>query len=96
MKATREAGFAVNNYLFGMGGALLQKVNRDTQRCAFKCSAMKRNGVWHDVVKSPLDKSKASKAGRFDAPEYGLELVFENGEILKEYTFEEVRNNAAI
>ena len=24
--------------VFGSGGALLQKVDRDTQKCAFKCS----------------------------------------------------------
>ena len=58
-------GWSVDNIAcFGMGGALLQKVNRDTQRFAFKSSAQKRNGVWYDVFKEPRDKSKASKKGR--------------------------------
>jgi len=48
---------------FGMGGGLLQKVDRDTQRFAFKCSAQKRNGMWYDIYKDPVDKSKASKRG---------------------------------
>lgn len=48
---------------FGMGGGLLQKVNRDTQRFAFKCSAQERDGKWYDIWKDPLDKSKASKRG---------------------------------
>lgn len=48
---------------FGMGGGLLQRVHRDTQRFAFKCSAQKRNNVWHDIYKDPLDKSKTSKRG---------------------------------
>jgi nicotinamide phosphoribosyltransferase len=33
--------WAARNFIFGMGGGLLQKVNRDTQRYAFKCSARK-------------------------------------------------------
>jgi nicotinamide phosphoribosyltransferase len=52
------------NMVFGMGGGLLQKVNRDTQRFAFKSSAQERDGVWHEVMKEPLDASKTSKAGR--------------------------------
>ena len=48
-----------------MGGALLQKVNRDTQSFAFKCSAIDIDGTWHDVFKRPLsDARKASKKGR--------------------------------
>ena len=47
-----------------MGGGLLQKINRDTQRFAFKSSAQKRSGEWFDVSKTPLDKTKTSKAGR--------------------------------
>jgi nicotinamide phosphoribosyltransferase len=94
MEATTQAGFAVTNYLFGMGGALLQKVNRDTQQFAFKCSAMRRNGEWVDIQKNPLDKTKASKTGRFD--NLNLPLVFENGEIMKAYTFDEVRENAKL
>jgi nicotinamide phosphoribosyltransferase len=50
--------------VFGMGGGLLQKVNRDTQRSAFKCSAQKRDGEWFDIFKDPLDSSKKSKRGR--------------------------------
>lgn len=57
-------GFSAENMVFGMGGGLLQKVNRDTQRFAFKSSAQKREGVWHDISKQPLDQTKASKRGR--------------------------------
>lgn len=60
-------GFAAENIAcFGMGGGLLQKVDRDTQSFAFKSSAQKRNGVWHDVRKEPLDTSKTSKGGRLE------------------------------
>lgn len=57
-------GFSAENCVYGCGGYLLQKMNRDSQKFAFKCSAQKRNGIWHDIQKSPLDKSKASKKGR--------------------------------
>ena len=55
--------FSPENLVFGMGGELLQKVNRDTQGFAFKSSAQRRDGVWYDVFKVPLDRAKASKRG---------------------------------
>lgn len=61
-----RAGWSMDNWAYGMGGALLQQQNRDTMRFAIKCSAICRNGVWHDVSKSPAtDASKASIGGRF-------------------------------
>jgi len=59
-----DKGWASSNIVFGMGGALLQNHNRDTQRFAFKCCAQKRDGVWYDICKRPIDLSKASKKGR--------------------------------
>lgn len=61
-----EEGFAIDNIAFGMGGGLLQQVNRDTLRFAMKANAMRdAAGVWHDVAKAPAtDPGKASKAGR--------------------------------
>jgi nicotinamide phosphoribosyltransferase len=56
-------GWSAENLVFGMGGGLLQKINRDTQRFAFKSCAQKRNGVWYDVYKKPTDETKASKKG---------------------------------
>jgi nicotinamide phosphoribosyltransferase len=60
------AGFAIDNIAFGMGGGLLQQVNRDTLRFAMKANAMcDDRGVWHDIAKTPAtDPTKASKAGR--------------------------------
>ncbi|MEL7189362.1 MAG: nicotinate phosphoribosyltransferase [Pseudomonadota bacterium] len=59
-------GFAIDNIAFGMGGGLLQSVNRDTLRFAMKANAMRDDrGDWHDVSKRPAtDPGKASKAGR--------------------------------
>jgi nicotinamide phosphoribosyltransferase len=54
-----------NSVAFGMEGALLQKVNRDTMRFAMKASAAKVNGNWRDVYKDPVtDRGKRSKKGR--------------------------------
>ena len=38
-------GWAADNLAFGSGGALLQKLNRDTQKCAFKCCSIGAAGV---------------------------------------------------
>ena len=36
--------WSADNVVFGSGGALLQQVDRDTQKCAFKCSYAVVNG----------------------------------------------------
>ncbi|MFD2234205.1 nicotinate phosphoribosyltransferase [Phaeospirillum tilakii] len=57
--------FAIDNIAFGMGGALLQKVDRDTFSWAMKASAIQCHGVWRDVFKQPVtDRGKGSKRGR--------------------------------
>jgi nicotinamide phosphoribosyltransferase len=93
LEAVKSAGFSADNLAFGMGGGLLQQVNRDTYKFAMKCSAIKRAGNWQDVFKCPVDAPwKASKAGRFN--EYSdFVTVFKDGKMIKEYTFNEVRNN---
>lgn len=58
-------GYSADNIAFGMGGALLQQVDRDTQKFAMKCSAAQINGEWVNVQKDPItDSGKKSKAGR--------------------------------
>uniref|UniRef100_A0A3B4B1D9 Nicotinamide phosphoribosyltransferase n=1 Tax=Periophthalmus magnuspinnatus TaxID=409849 RepID=A0A3B4B1D9_9GOBI len=60
-----EEGWSAENVLFGCGSALLQKLNRDTLSCAFKCSYVETNGKGMDVYKQPVtDPSKGSKRGR--------------------------------
>ncbi len=58
-------GYSADNIAFGMGGALLQAVDRDTQKFAMKCSAVEiGSGNWIDVQKDPItDPGKKSKAG---------------------------------
>lgn len=58
-------GWSADNLSFGMGGALLQQLNRDTQKFAFKCSAARIDGRWRPVFKDPItDPGKNSKHGR--------------------------------
>jgi len=60
MNKTLEEGYAANNVVFGMGGALLQKLNRDTMSFATKlCHAIYADGKERDVMKTP--KSSTSK-----------------------------------
>lgn len=65
LEAVKQAGWSADNVAFGSGGGLLQKVNRDTQKFAFKCTAIEVNGAWRVVYKDPItDPGKRSKAGR--------------------------------
>merc|ERR1719356_1694327 len=65
LNAMKDNGWAADNLVFGSGGALLQKLHRDTQKCAFKCSYAMVNGQGVDVVKDPItDPGKKSKKGR--------------------------------
>ena len=69
-------GWSADNIAFGMGGALLQIVDRDTQRFAMKASSAEINGEWVDVVKDPVtDSGKKSKAGRVQLWKAGGEWV---------------------
>ena len=69
----KDEGWSADNIAFGMGGGLLQKVNRDTQKFAFKCCSATVAGKEIDVYKDPVtDPGKVSKKGRLD-------LVLEDG-----------------
>ena len=118
--ALQQAGISAENLALGMGGALLQRVNRDTQEFALKCSYAMVNGKDIDVQKNPVELNaegqlrtsfKHSKAGRLklvkeneayrtltlqEAPALAdqLETVFENGHIIKEYSFADIRARA--
>jgi nicotinamide phosphoribosyltransferase len=64
--ALTRAGWSMDNWGYGIGGSLLQQLNRDTMRFAIKCSAIDRGGVWYNVNKNPkTDLTKASRGGRF-------------------------------
>ncbi len=59
-----------------MGGALLQQVNRDTQKFAYKCSQVTIDGQDIPVFKDPAtDPGKRSKPGRLDLVKRDGEFV---------------------
>ncbi|MFN5116724.1 MAG: nicotinate phosphoribosyltransferase [Cyanobacteriota bacterium] len=67
VEAIVQAGYSLENVAFGMGGGLLQQVNRDVQCFAYKVSWVERAGRIDPVCKSPItDPSKRSKAGVLD------------------------------
>ena len=73
LEAMQREGWSADNVAFGSGGGLLQKLNRDTSKYAFKCSTARVHGADRDVYKQPItDGGKRSKAGR-------LKLVRRNG-----------------
>jgi len=117
LHAMQRKGYSADNIAFGSGGALLQQLNRDTQKMACKCSAIKigNSDKWQPVFKNPItDHGKQSKHGPVmtyrskeggfltyaggllpsEGWSVGMVEVFRDGEILKEYSFEEVRKNA--
>ncbi|KAF5831924.1 nicotinamide phosphoribosyltransferase [Dunaliella salina] len=63
--AVEQAGFAADNVTYGMGGGLLQKVNRDTMSFATKLNhVVYADGTAIDIMKQPLtDPSKYSLPG---------------------------------
>ena len=115
LNVVMDAGFSTSNINFGMGGGLLQQLDRDTAKFAFKCSEVTVNGEHRDVYKDPAtDSGKRSKPGRLDLVRTGavgfdtiripsnnesvedsaLVTVYENGELLVEDTFAEIRKRA--
>lgn len=118
-EALKELNISAENLVLGMGGALLQKVDRDTQRFALKCSSAIIDGKDVRVEKSPTEMDahgnitesfKKSKAGRLklvkingafktinqsdnDSLADELHTVFENGKLVNEISFEQVRIN---
>ncbi len=66
LEELKERKISADNISFGMGGALLQHLNRDTLRFAMKLNAVSNDGEnWVGVSKNPnSDPSKHSKSGR--------------------------------
>jgi nicotinamide phosphoribosyltransferase len=93
--ALKINGMSAENLVLGMGGGLLQKVDRDTQQFAFKCSYAELNGEPTDVQKHPLELDshgrlvesfKKSKAGQLKLiqTEEGYQTVRKEEEPTKE------------
>ncbi|WP_444899364.1 nicotinate phosphoribosyltransferase [Microbulbifer sp. VAAC004] len=65
LQAMQKHNQSAENIAFGMGGGLLQKVDRDLMSFAMKASAIRINGIWRDIYKDPrTGPEKKSKRGR--------------------------------
>lgn len=88
LETMKIRGWSADNIAFGSGGALLQKMNRDTYNFAFKCSSIVIDGEDYPVFKNPITQSnKVSKSGRFG----GLIEVFRDGKVIIEYDLDDIR-----
>jgi nicotinamide phosphoribosyltransferase len=112
LEAIKIRGWSADNVAFGMGGALLQQCNRDTQKFAIKASSMTRGGRVYDLQKRPVtDNGKWSKAGRLKLVNNNgvletvtndqighdiLQTVWENGKLLVDSTLAEIRERAEL
>ena len=111
LSAMQDAFWSADNIAFGSGGGLLQKLNRDTLKFAFKCSSATVDGEEVDVYKDPVtDAGKGSKRGRLalkyhdgefstveeDGDQDCLWEVFRDGELLQDQKFEDIRKRAAV
>lgn len=113
LDAIMAKGYSASNLAFGMGGGLLQQVNRDTSKFAFKCASMFIHDDWTDVMKDPItDPGKRSKAGHqalitegfgsgfgfktVRGPRHDdlLQVVYENGALIRTFTMDDLRNNS--
>lgn len=118
MERIVDAKFSIENIKFGSGGGILQKLDRDTQKVAYKGSMVQRidgpQALCYPICKDPkTDPGKKSKEGYHylvkdengyktvstmnhpkhvaNVPGNVLETVFENGEIKRTQTLDEVR-----
>lgn len=91
--ALKLNGWSADNIAFGMGGALLQKVDRDTFGYAQKvCAAFDNEEGWFDIFKEA--PGKASKRGRVKLVE-GLKPKFMHGAIVNVPMFTTVREDVS-
>jgi nicotinamide phosphoribosyltransferase len=64
LKLITDLGYSADCVIFGSGGALLQKVDRDDLKFAQKASSILVDGVWKGIAKDPVtDHGKKSKEG---------------------------------
>ncbi len=67
LRVLLDNGYSATNIAFGMGGGLLQQLDRDSLKFAMKCSHIFVGERSVDVYKQPVtDSGKDSKKGRLD------------------------------
>ena len=92
-KHVTDAGWAAQNIAIGSGGGLLQKLNRDTQRFAFKACWAQVDGQPRNVCKHPsADPTKNSKSGHLGVYNVDGQLTTLSDEQLKERNLTHLEN----
>lgn len=93
-------GYDPRNFAFGSGGDLMQKLNRDSLKFAFKMCAIgfKESTIdyvaWKDVGKDPVtDPGKKSKMGIIRIP--SGKVVFRDGKTYNESSFLDARKRVS-
>ena len=111
IKLLKTHKISMENFVFGMGGGLLQSVTRDTFKFAMKASAVEDDKGWRSVFKNPYHKGKKSKKGVFKSVntngEYSvgeddlvsgnlLTTFYENGKVNAPDKFDQIRLRAEV
>jgi len=105
LETLKHLGYSAENLVIGVGG-ILRNHSRDTLGAAFKATCVCRNGVWTPIMKDPItDQGKKSYKGfvyvskqdgkyvtsNQETSENLLTTVFKDGKIIKDYTWEEIK-----
>ena len=105
LETLKHLGYSAENLVIGVGG-ILRNHSRDTLGGAFKATCVCRNGVWTPIMKDPItDQGKKSYKGfvyvskqdgkyvtsNQETSENLLTTVFKDGKIIKDYTWEEIK-----
>ncbi len=108
LSALHKAKWSVTNIAVGSGGGLLQKVNRDTLKCAIKASLATVGGIERQICKkTPGKESKRGRItveceedtfvvkqeGKGDPDKDVLSVVYEDGKAIGCNSVKSVRNN---
>ncbi|MEG1311994.1 MAG: nicotinate phosphoribosyltransferase [Romboutsia sp.] len=107
LELLERLGYSAECLVIGVGG-ILRNHTRDTLGAAFKATCVKRKGGdWIPIMKDPVtDKKKKSYCGFIEvikdngiyktvSPQIGtdeLVTVFKDGELIKDYTWKEVKD----
>ena len=94
--------FSVENLTFGMGGGLLQKLNRDSMSWSMKMYKIKIDGEWRDVQKTPAtqqDKASFNPQNLVDNKDWVTHYEWDTHlkePFVFEDTFQNIRNRAKV
>lgn len=82
----KKMGYSSENIVFGIGAYTYQRPTRDTFKFATKATAIKINGIWHEIFKDPVtDPGKKSAKGIVNVVD---------GKLIEGTTIEEIKSHS--